>query len=93
MNDLTRLAISTFVSNVVKVAVLIGGLDLDGSEQLMIIGMVDSGLAVFFLLWKSGQSPSPALAAELIQLGRDTPPDTQLVDTTGGVVSPTAPPV
>jgi len=86
--DLIRAGISLFVSNVVKVIVLLGGFDIDGAGQLLIIGTVDSGLAVFFLLYKNGQQAGPALAAKLIQIGRDTPPATQLVDTAGGVVSP-----
>ena len=59
MNDLSRAAIMAFVSNVVKVAVLLGGFDLDPAEQMLIIGTVDTGITAFFLVWKKGQGEAP----------------------------------
>lgn len=71
MNDVTRAAIMAFVSNVVKVAVLLGGFDLDGAEQLLIIGTVDTGITAVFLFWKAGQGAPPPSTSQVI--GEDPP--------------------
>lgn len=60
MNDVTRAAILGFVQSIFPVLQIAGVIDFTGEQVAAIMLSIASGLTLFALVYKKGQSEGPA---------------------------------